>query len=125
VAEFIGKTNLIDAVVENPDTVTRDGLWLRVAADDLTPDTRVAVSIRPHEIQITTGEPPSPRPLAGVNTLRGTIRGATYLGTAIDYQVEVAGIVLRVTAPVLPRQAVGDVVTVRIDRSACVPLMDD
>ena len=37
VAEFIGKTNLIDGVAASPNTVARGGLRLSVASTDLTP----------------------------------------------------------------------------------------
>src|SRR5438128_2039609 len=52
VAEFVGKTNLIDAVVDGAGSVTRGALRLRVAADGLAPRAQVVVSIRPHQIAI-------------------------------------------------------------------------
>ena len=128
VAEFIGKTNLIDGVAEHGDTVARGPLRLRVAADDLKPGARVAVSVRPHDIQLTSGEPPPPaRRRLAANVLRGTVRHAAYLGIAVDYQVQLDGsdVIVRVTAPVLPRLRVDEIVTVVIDRSACVPVADD
>src|SRR6266850_1165045 len=54
VADFIGRTNLVDAVAATPDAVTRGALRLRVASADLTPGARVSVSIRPHEIAFAT-----------------------------------------------------------------------
>ena len=125
VAEFIGKTNLIEGTVEHPDTIARGALRLRVASNDLEPGARVAVSIRPHDIRLGSGSPPAP-PL-GTNVFRGTIRHASYLGTAVDYQVhvEAGDLIVRVTAPVSPRLRMGDVVTVTMDRGACVPVADD
>src|SRR6266508_2746695 len=127
VAGFIGKTNLIDGVAEHPDTVARDSLRLRVASDALKLGARLAVSIRPHDIQLASGEPPSPSRRLATNVFRATIRQATYLGTAVDYQVQLDGtdVVVRVTAAVLPRLHVDEIVTVTIDRSACVPVADD
>ena len=127
VAEFIGKTNLIEGIVEHPDTVARDSLRLRVASDALKLGARLAVSIRPHDIQLASGEPPSPSRRLATNVFRATIRQATYLGTAVDYQVQLdnTDVVVRVTAPVLPRLRVDEIVTVTIDRSACVPVVDD
>ena len=52
VAEFIGKTNLIDAVADGAGSVARGRLRLRVAADGLTPGTPAVVSIRPHLIAL-------------------------------------------------------------------------
>src|SRR6266508_1556933 len=127
VAEFIGKTNLIEGIVEHPDTVARDSLRLRVASDALKLGARLAVSIRPHDIQLASGEPPSPSRRLATNVFRATIRQATYLGTAVDYQVQLddTDVIVRVTAAVLPRLHVDEIVTVTIDRSACVPVADD
>src|SRR5712671_2439442 len=52
VAEFVGKTNLIDAVADGAGSVTRGALRLRVAADSLAPRAPVVVSIRPHQIAL-------------------------------------------------------------------------
>src|SRR6266581_1948238 len=52
VAQFIGRTNLVDGVAAGPTTVARGSLHLRVAAADLTSGTAVAVSIRPHQIEL-------------------------------------------------------------------------
>src|SRR4030095_12941184 len=96
VAEFIGKTNLIDAVADGPATVTCDGLRLRVAADGLTPRTPAVVSIRPHQIAIG---PASASTAIGLNVLAGSVIRASYLGDTVDYQVRLDGsdVVLRVT----------------------------
>src|SRR3972149_7011803 len=58
VAEFIGKTNLIDGIAEGTGTVARGRLRLRVASADLTPGAPVAVSIRPHQIELAPRGPP-------------------------------------------------------------------
>jgi iron(III) transport system ATP-binding protein len=120
VAEFIGKTNLVDAVAVAPDTVERGGLRLRVAAGGLLPGARVTLSIRPHLIApVGTTE-------AGSNVLAGTVRRASFLGDAMDYEIEVAGsdVILRVTAPPAPRLRAGEAVRVRIEPAACLPLVD-
>ena len=117
VAEFIGKTNIIEATAAGADAVTR-GTWrLRVADKDLTPGRTVLVSVRPHEIRLATGAP-------GENVFAATVARASYLGTAVDYQVAVEGsdVTLRVTAPVSPRFAPGDRVTLSVEPAACVPL---
>jgi hypothetical protein len=58
--------------------------------------------------------------------LRATIRRASYLGSAVDYeaQVEASELVLRVTAPVSPRLKPGDTATLAIDPAVCVPVSD-
>src|SRR5947209_2522073 len=96
VADFIGRTNLVDAVAATPDAVTRGALRLRVASADLTPGARVSVSIRPHEIAFAT----STEGHAGDNVVSGRVRRVSYLGDAVDYQIELADsdVVLRVAA---------------------------
>jgi iron(III) transport system ATP-binding protein len=123
VAEFVGKTNLIEAVAEGPDTVSRGALRLRVAGASLKPGAAVLVSIRPHEIRLSPGAPTSSPP-PGMNLVSATIRRASYLGSTVDYQVEIAAgdLVVRVTAPVSPRLRPGDAVTLAIDPAACVAL---
>jgi iron(III) transport system ATP-binding protein len=119
VAEFIGKTNLVEGVAVAPDTVALGPLRLRVGAGGLAPGARVAVSIRPHDIALTgAGEG------AGANALRGTVQRASFLGDSVDYQVRVADsdVVLRVAAPATRRRRAGDAVGLSIDPAACVPL---
>src|SRR2546427_2436426 len=49
VAEFIGRTNLVEGVAESADTLVHGPLRLRVGGG-LAPGARAAVSIRPHDI---------------------------------------------------------------------------
>src|SRR2546428_2090860 len=83
VAEFIGKTNLIDGTAEGPSTVARGRLRLQVAAGDLEPGAPVAISIRPHQIEMAPAEPAAPAALHA-NALTGTVRRASYLGDDVD-----------------------------------------
>jgi iron(III) transport system ATP-binding protein len=117
VAEFIGRTNLLEAIVMGPDLVAHGRLRLRVGGARLTPGTRVTVSIRPHDVLI--GEAP-----AGANSVRGTVRRASFLGDGVDYHVQVADsdLVLRVAGAAAPRRRVGETVGLSIDPSACVAL---
>jgi iron(III) transport system ATP-binding protein len=126
VAEFIGKTNLIDAVADGAGSVARGRLRLRVAADGLTPGTPAVVSIRPHVITLVPrGDAPTPR--VGANTLPGTVRRASYLGDTVDYQIglEDSDVVLRVTGPTPARARAGDPVAVTVPAEACVLLPAD
>ena len=122
VAEFVGKTNLIDAVADGARSVARGDLRLRVAVDGLAPRAPVVVSIRPHQIAI--GPAASPRADGEANVLAGTVVRASYLGEAVDYQVALDGsdVVLRVTGPAPARVRPGEPVTVTVPATACVPL---
>jgi iron(III) transport system ATP-binding protein len=123
VAEFIGRTNLIDGVAAGPATVARGSLRLHVAAADLASGAAVAVSIRPHQIEL------APRGVsgalaAGTNVLAGTVLRASYLGDGVDYQVQLddCDVILRVAGPAPSRALPGEKVSAIVPAGACVPL---
>jgi iron(III) transport system ATP-binding protein len=120
VAEFIGRTNLVEGVVAGPDTVVFGALRLRVGVAGRAPGARVAVSIRPHDIALASSGSGG----SGVNVLRGTVQRASFLGDSVDYQVRLAesDIVLRVAAPAARRRRPGEVVSLSIDPAACIAL---
>jgi ABC-type Fe3+/spermidine/putrescine transport system ATPase subunit len=122
VAEFIGKTNLIEGTAERSDTFVRGPLRLRVLDANLTPGP-VVLSIRPHQIALGPASlaPPSS---AGENVLRATVRRASYLGDAVDYQVQLDGgdLVLRVAGPITRRFRPGDAVTLTVLQCSAVRL---
>jgi iron(III) transport system ATP-binding protein len=122
VAEFVGKTNLIDAVADGERSVARGALRLRVAAAGPPPRGQVVVSIRPHQIAI--GPAAAPHATDDGNVLAGTVLRASYLGEAVDYQVALDGsdVVLRVTGPAPARVRAGEPVTVTVPATACVLL---
>jgi iron(III) transport system ATP-binding protein len=126
VAEFIGKTNLIDGVAVESDTVARGGLRFRVATAGLEPGARVAVSIRPHQIALLAGSAEGADGSA-INTLQGTVERASFLGESVDYQIRVdeTDLLLRVAGPPARRLRPGERVALRIDPAACVPLVDE
>jgi iron(III) transport system ATP-binding protein len=121
VAEFIGRTNLVEGVVVGPDRVAHGRLRLRVGATGLVAGARVALSIRPHDIALAAPDDTAP---PGRNALRGVVQRASFLGDGVDYHVAVADsdVVLRVAAPVPPRWRGGDAVSLSIDPAACIAL---
>jgi iron(III) transport system ATP-binding protein len=123
VAEFIGRTNLIDAQVAEPGVAARGPLRLRLGAAAGMPGSPLVVSIRPHEIELVLSGRSAP---AGANVLAGAVQRTSYLGDAVDYHVRVNGsdVVLRVTAPPPARFAAGEAVTLAIAPEACVPLIE-
>jgi len=123
VAEFIGRTNLVDGVAESADTLVHGPLRLRVGGG-LTPGARAAVSIRPHDIGVAPAG--GARPSAGHNALAGTIKRVSFLGESVDYQVELpGGLMLRVAAPAGRRLPVGAAVELTIDPAVCVPVGEE
>ncbi|HWN53637.1 MAG TPA: ABC transporter ATP-binding protein [Methylomirabilota bacterium] len=122
VAEFIGKTNLIEGTAERSDIFVRGPLRLRVFDAKLTPGP-VVLSIRPHQIALGPAAlaPPSS---AGENVLRATVLRASYLGDAVDYQVQLDGgdLVLRVAGPVTRRFRPGDAVALTVLQCSAVRL---
>jgi len=128
VAEFIGRTNLVDGIAAEPGMVARGGLRLRVASADLTVGDPVTLSIRPHEIELVTDHQTATVSARGDNLLRGTVQRASYLGDAVDCQIQVEGsdVILRVAVPV-PLSAgfrPGETVRLAVSPSACIPLAE-
>ena len=124
VAEFIGRTNLLDGVAESSDTLVHGRLRLRVGGG-LAPGARAAVSIRPHDIALAPAGQTHAR--AGDNTLSGTVTRASFLGDSVDYQVRLtdSDVVVRVVAPAGRRLPVGAAVDLRIEPAACVPVGEE
>ena len=122
VAEFIGRTNVVEGVAASRDTVTRGTVRLRVASGELEPGARVVLSIRPHQLRL--GAPGDATD--ATNALRGTVRRTAFLGDTVDYEIAIAGsdLVLRAAAAPTPRFEIGAAVGVRIDPAGCVPLAD-
>ena len=87
VADFIGSTNFVDAVVQgvNGDTLVVDALGHTLTI--LKPDTpintgqKVRLVVRPEAMQVG----------GQGGQYRGIVRWASYLGSLVEYQIEVAG----------------------------------
>jgi iron(III) transport system ATP-binding protein len=114
VAEFIGKTNLIEGIAERSDTFVRGKLRLRVVEANLTPGP-VVLSIRPHQITLAPFSLAAPSSL-GESVLRATVLRASYLGDAVDYQVQLddGDLVLRVAGSITRRFRPGEAVAVTV-----------
>ncbi|MGH7304156.1 MAG: ABC transporter ATP-binding protein [Candidatus Rokuibacteriota bacterium] len=121
VAEFIGRTNLLDAVTAEPGVAVRGALRLRLASRETASAAPIVVSIRPHEIELLTAGRTAP---PDANVLTGTVQRTSYLGDVVDYQVHVSGtdVILRVTAPPPVRAGQGDAVSLAVAPEVCVPL---
>ena len=119
VAQFIGRTNLVDATVVERGLVARGGLRLRVETGDAKTGDPVAVSIRPHAVTLVpTASGPPPRD-GDANVLTGIVRRTSYLGAGVDYEVEVDGVILRVAAHASLRVVPGAAVALVVPVAAC------
>jgi iron(III) transport system ATP-binding protein len=120
VAEFIGRTNVLEGTATAADAVRHGALTLRVAPAALVPGAPVTLSVRPHQVRLGAFG------VDGASGFRGTVRRAAFLGDSVDYEVAVAGsdVVLRASAAPAPRFEVGAAVGVSIDPGACVVLQD-
>src|SRR5262249_19099924 len=112
VAEFVGKTNVIEGVAESADTFARGPLRVRLSGAALVPGRPVVLSVRPHQIELGApaagGGPAGPGPPA-------VLRAAS-LAALVAYRgrVAAAAAVLRAGAPPARRFRPGDAVTIAI-----------
>ncbi len=124
VADFIGRTNLLEASVESAGTV-RLASGVRIEAQTSLPaGAEVALSLRPERARLhrrgaTTREAEGSR-------LNGEVRDITYLGHAVVYAVAVGtmSVEVRVEGETGEPFAVGDEVTVGWDRGAAAVVAD-
>ncbi|HEY9627734.1 MAG TPA: ABC transporter ATP-binding protein [Coleofasciculaceae cyanobacterium] len=91
VADFIGDTNLLKGRIESINAATLQVVTdnhLRIEAKPETPwdssnSPEVFVSIRPEKVHLELSAPANP-----VNCYEGTLKNVMYLGTHVDYQVD-------------------------------------
>ncbi|MDX1521659.1 MAG: ABC transporter ATP-binding protein [Anaerolineae bacterium] len=101
VADFIGRTNFVEATVRgiNGDTVALDVFGQTLTAPmptiPVSADQLVKLVVRPEAIRVVEGD----------GHLRGTVRWASYLGNSVEYEIDVAGQLLAVVESD-PRQTV-------------------
>jgi iron(III) transport system ATP-binding protein len=127
VAEFIGLANLLAGEVvtaAGADGLMRAEVRLgpegRAALTAWTPDAvapgmPVIVSIRPEDVELAGGEPAGPD-----NRLEGRVVSAVYMGSHVDYQIDVGGARIRAQAKATVSYGEGEPVTLRLPPLACV-----
>ena len=118
VADFIGNSNLIDAIVVGVDAqaglVRTDlGLELHTPCGTQNVGSRVVAMIRPEHVRLVSGEAP-----AGHNRMSARIEQATYLGQDLHLRLRVDGVEKALTAvapgSAVHRHAAGDAVVVAV-----------
>ena len=130
VAEFIGLANLLPGVVvaaAGADLlflaeVTLGGerralLRASMPGAGAAPGTQVLISIRPEDVDLAPAGVAS-----GDNRLEGIVASAVYMGTHVDYQVEVCGARIRVQAKPSTPYLAGDRVALAFPPAACVSI---
>jgi iron(III) transport system ATP-binding protein len=124
VADFIGRTNLLDATVVSARgeglyrVATALGELCATSVDALKPGDAMTVSIRPEDIEL------SEERLEGENVCAGTVSAKVFLGDTIDLQVGVGGQLILARAHPSLRARVGDAICLRFSAEKCVALPD-
>jgi iron(III) transport system ATP-binding protein len=122
VADFVGNTNFIDGVVRvvtpsNDVCISTEIGDLKVQTDlELRVDERVAISVRPEDVELT-----EERPL-GANVWEGCVDQKVFLGEAVDFQVKVGARTLLSRRHPTLRTKVGDAIFVQLNPEKCVVL---
>ena len=121
VADFVGLTNFIDAVVEQPDPA--DGLY-RVASEigticvfsnePLARGDKVLISIRPEDIEL------SESPLEGANALEAKADQKVFLGEYTDFHVKIGARSLLARAHPSLTTPVGQTLYTRMNPQKCI-----
>jgi iron(III) transport system ATP-binding protein len=124
VAEFIGKTNILNGTLEDGRTVALGGgLSLQVASAGHIRGKEVCICIRPHSISLIANAAEAEQAKrGGCNLFSGIIQRRVYFGDAIDYTVELSGRRqnLRVVAPPSQRYAPGQKIFALAHPEHCV-----
>jgi iron(III) transport system ATP-binding protein len=122
VADFVGNTNFIEGTVVSvvgagfTRLSTAIGEVAAKVDQDLRPDDRVAISIRPEDVDLSETRP------AGDNVWEGRVEQKVFLGEAVDFQVAVGARTLLSRQHPTLRTKVGEAIFVQLDPEKCVVL---
>jgi iron(III) transport system ATP-binding protein len=120
VARFIGGSNVVQGRALDADHFELAGVVLRCVGEALKPGAAALVSIRQHEIRLSTGEPGE----SADNVLPAQIVRHVFLGNSRDYMVELAdGTQLRVVASADQNVPQGDRVWLHLPPHRCRALV--
>ena len=129
VAEFVGKTNILEGRVDGGNQMSvGGGLKIHVArAADSISDGETFVCLRPHNIALIADESKAREfERQGYNLFVGVVRRQTYFGDAVDYTVELSPypLSLRVIAPPSQRYENGQKIFALAHPDHCVVMKE-
>ena len=124
VADFVGNTNFIEGSVgagsSRPESScviqTEFGVVTVKTDQELLPNDRVAISVRPEDVELSETRP------AGDNVWEGRVEQKVFLGEAVDFQVTVGARTLLSRQHPTLRTKVGEAIFVQLDPEKCVVL---
>ena len=124
VADFVGTSNFIEGTVLRQESTPDGGVVVRTEIGDITvrtaqalrSDERVAVSVRPEDVDLAETRP------AGGNVWQGRVDQKVFLGDTVDFQVKVGARTLLSRRHPSLRTKIGDAIFVQIDPEKCVVL---
>ena len=124
VADFVGTSNVIEGTVVGPAAAEGGCAVVRTDIGDVTvravqalrSDERVAVSVRPEDVELAEARP------EGGNVWQGRVDQKVFLGEAVDFQVTVGTRTLLSRRHPTLRTKIGDAIFVRLDPDKCVVL---
>ena len=127
VADFVGTTNFLDAVVLAGGG--EGGCRVRAALGDLNvqcvdrlaANAAVVVSVRPEDVELS--EQPQ-KATDGDNFYAGTVLAKAFLGDCLDFQVKIGDFVMLARVHPSLRTPVGDTVYVRMRAEKCIAVPD-
>ena len=126
VADFVGSTNFVDAVVAGAgaephlyQAQSAIGLLTVYSVDPLRAGDAILVSIRPEDVAIGVAD------LQGPNVVAGTVDLKVFLGEAVDFQIRVGERQLLARAHPSVAADVGSRVSLRMQPKQCISIRGD
>jgi iron(III) transport system ATP-binding protein len=126
VADFVGSTNFIGGRVTSVEPnsgrcviASALGEIKAHAAEGVTKDKIVVVSVRPEDVELSEHEPLATE---GDNIIRAIVHSKDFLGEYLDFQVKVGDVVLQSRAHPSLRTPPGDSIFLRIRAEKCVAI---
>ncbi|MDQ3592986.1 MAG: ABC transporter ATP-binding protein, partial [Actinomycetota bacterium] len=121
VADFIGTSNFCEGTIKSREgtgryrIVAAPGELVATSELDLTPGTKVVVSIRPEQITVVDREETS----SDATTWSAEVLARGYMGDVVEYEMQVGDMVLRMRTNPEISMAPGDEILIRLPARYC------